>query len=171
MSTDIDGLQPSCVPRLQANGLKVLDLIPGLVERIPKQELSEIVQNSALTGDEGELVRLRPPQKELTGYAMNGVRRPVFLRALIEEAQARGVPVVFGHQLVGFEQHEDGVTVRFANGKTDTGSFVVGCDGLHSNTRVTLFGEEAVSFTGLTQVSKPRRLAAAAFAHLLVWLD
>ncbi len=113
------------------------------------------MQYSALPADERELVRLRTPQKALTGYAVSGVRRPVLLHALVDEAQARGVPVVFGHQLVGFEQHADseGVTVRFANGRTDTGSFVVGCDGLHSDTRKTLFGEEAVSFTGLTQVS------------------
>ena len=156
------------MPSLQANGLKVLGLIPGLVDKIEKHEVAEIVQYSSLAEDERELVRLRTPLKELTGYGVNGVRRPVFLRALIEEAQARGVPVLFGHQLVGFEQHEDNVTVRFANGKTDTGSFVVGCDGLHSNTRVTLFGEEAVSFTGLTQVSKPSRLAAALFAHLFI---
>ncbi|KAM5543302.1 hypothetical protein V8D89_003176 [Ganoderma adspersum] len=136
---------------LQANGLKVLGLIPGLVDKIPSHEVSSIVQYSALAEDERELVRLRTPQKELTGYGVHGVRRPAFLRALIDEAQARGVPVVFGHQLVGVEQHAESVTVRFANGKTDTGSFVVGCDGLHSNTRTTLFGEEAVSFTGLTQ--------------------
>ncbi len=41
------------------------------------------------------------------------------------------------------------MTVGFANGKTDTASFVMGCDGLHSDTRKTLFGKEAVSFTGL----------------------
>ncbi|PIL33910.1 hypothetical protein GSI_03616 [Ganoderma sinense ZZ0214-1] len=136
---------------LQANGLKVLNLIPGLVDKIPMHELAELVQYSALPDDERELARMRPPQKEVAGYSMNGVRRPVMLRVLIEEAEARGVPVVFGHQLVGFEQHAESVTARFANGATDTGSFLVGCDGLHSDTRKTLFGEEAVSFTGLTQ--------------------
>ena len=124
------------------------------MDKIPKHELTEIIQYSALAEDQRELVRTPAQQKQLAGYAISGVRRPVLLRALIEEAQARGVPVVFGHQLVSFEQHEDSVTVRFANGKTDTGSFVVGCDGLHSDTRKTLFGEEAVSFTGLIQVSK-----------------
>ena len=125
------------------------------MDKITKHEVSEIVHYSSLTDDDRELVRFPMLQKELAGYAMNGVRRPVLLRALIEEAQAHSVPVVFGHQLVDFEQHEDSVTVRFANGKTDTGSFLVGCDGLHSDTRKTLFGEEAVSFTGLTQVSEP----------------
>ena len=60
--------------------------------------------------------------------------------------------VVFGHQLVGLEEHEDHVVVRFANGQEDEASFVVGCDGLHSNTRACLFGKEAAVYTGLTQV-------------------
>ena len=94
--------------------------------------------------------------KERTGHALAGVRRPTLTRTLIEEAQARGVPVVFGHQVVGIEEDEEGegVTVKFANGKADRASFVVGCDGLHSDTRRALFGEEAVSFTGLARVSK-----------------
>ncbi|KAI1791333.1 FAD/NAD(P)-binding domain-containing protein [Ganoderma leucocontextum] len=147
---------------LQANGLKVLGLIPGLVDKIAKHEVTDIVQYSVLAEDERELARFRAPQKELTGYGVNGVRRPVLLRALIEEAQARG--------LVSFEQHEESVTVRFANGKTDTASFVVGCDGLHSDTRKTLFGEEAVSFTGLTQTGGispyPKLFRANGFAPM-----
>ena len=67
-----------------------------------------------------------------------------------------GVPIVFGHELVSLEQDADGVRATFANGKTDSASLLVGCDGLHSNTRVALFGEEAADFTGLTQVPPSR---------------
>ena len=131
----------------------MLSLIPGLIEKIPKREISEAILWSSLPEDERELARYQMPIKELAGFGVNGVRRPALLRTLIEEAQAQGVPVKFGHQLVSFNQHEDSVTVKFANGTTDTASLVVGCDGLHSDTRVTLFGKEPVSFTGLTQVS------------------
>jgi len=41
--------------------------------------------------------------------------------------------------------------VTFENGVTDTASFLVGCDGLHSDTRRSLFGREKPNFTGLTQ--------------------
>ena len=131
----------------------MLSLIPGLIEKIPKREISEAILWSSLPEDERELARYQMPIKELAGFGVNGVRRPALLRTLIEEAQAQGVPVKFGHQLVSFDQHKDNVTVKFANGATDSASFVVGCDGLHSDTRVTLFGKEPVSFTGLTQVS------------------
>ncbi|KAI1792220.1 FAD/NAD(P)-binding domain-containing protein [Ganoderma leucocontextum] len=138
---------------LQPNGLKVLSLIPGLVDKIPTREIVETVHYSVLAGDERELARHGTPPmvKERTGYNLMGTRRPALLPVLFEEAQARGVPVVFGHQLVGLEEEGEGVTVRFANGKTDTASFVVGCDGLHSDTRKALFGEEAVCFTGLAR--------------------
>ncbi|TBU24974.1 FAD/NAD(P)-binding domain-containing protein [Dichomitus squalens] len=136
---------------LQPNGLKVLSLIPDLIEKIPKREISETLLWSSLPEDERQLAHYEMPIKGLAGYGVNGARRPALLRTLIEEAQAQGVPVKFGHQLESFEQHEGSVTVQFANGTTDTASFVVGCDGLHSDTRVTLFGKEPVSFTGLTQ--------------------
>jgi salicylate hydroxylase len=60
--------------------------------------------------------------------------------------------VKWGHQAVEFEQSEDAVEVTFVNGAKDTASFVVGCDGLHSNTRTALFGKEKANFTGLVQV-------------------
>lgn len=51
------------------------------------------------------------------------------------------------------EQTDTTVRVTFENGVSDFGSFVVGCDGLHSSTRKELFGEAKASYTGLTQVS------------------
>lgn len=64
-----------------------------------------------------------------------------------------GVEIKWGHKLVSLEQSHNSVTVTFENGTKDTGSFVVGCDGLHSNTRKCLFGEEKAEFTGLCQAS------------------
>ncbi|TFK88619.1 FAD/NAD(P)-binding domain-containing protein [Polyporus arcularius HHB13444] len=135
---------------LQPNGLRVLGLIPGLLDEIDRCPVDEMISYSILPGEERELMRNKFP-RERFDHGIEGVKRPVLLRALIEGAQARGVPVHFGHQLVDFEQHEESVIVKFANGKTDEGSFVIGCDGLHSNTRICLFGEEEASFTGLTQ--------------------
>ena len=78
---------------LQPNGLKVLDLIPGLVDKIPKYAIQEAVLYSSLPEDERELARYGMYLQKLAGHTVNGVRRPAFLRVLIEEAQAQGVPV------------------------------------------------------------------------------
>ena len=48
-----------------------------------------------------------------------------------------------------------GVNAIFASGFTDTGSFLVGCDGLHG-VRVVLFGEDPITFLGFTQVRYAR---------------
>lgn len=72
---------------------------------------------------------------------------------MIEMAEKAGVRVLWGHKLEALEQGEDNVAVTFANGVKETFSFVVGCDGLHSNTRSCLFGEQPTSYTGFAQVS------------------
>ncbi len=43
-------------------------------------------------------------------------------------------------------------TLDYANGFIDTGSFLVGRDGLQIMTRTVLFGEDPITFLGLTQV-------------------
>ena len=59
----------------------------------------------------------------------------------------------FGHELHTLEQDEDGVDVIFTNGAKERFSFVIGCDGLHSNTRKVLFGDQPADYTGLAMVS------------------
>lgn len=107
--------------------------------------------------DSGEAVTLAEsdigiPQQERFGYKMKGVERPGFQRMIIQMAEDHGIEIKWEHSLVSFEQGDKEVHVTFENGHTDVASFVVGCDGLHSNTRSLLFGRERVDFTGLTQV-------------------
>lgn len=65
-----------------------------------KHEVSEVVRYSSLAEDERELVRFPMQQKELAGYAVNGVRRPVLLRVLTEEAQAHDVSMDINFPIV-----------------------------------------------------------------------
>ncbi|KAH9917931.1 FAD/NAD(P)-binding domain-containing protein [Epithele typhae] len=138
---------------LQPNGLRVLQLIPGLLDEFPRGRVAQLISNSILPGDERELARADVSKLQATGsgFTAEGVRRSVLTSALAKGAEARGVPVRYGHHLVRFEEKEGSVVVHFANGATDEGSFLVGCDGLHSNTRVGLFGKEEATFTGLVQ--------------------
>ncbi len=130
------------------------------MDKIAHQSIDQLVFYSASAADgASELARTDAPAglRDFSGVGIGvaGVRRPLLLRTLVEVAEAHGVRVVFGHQLVQVEEPagEERVVVRFANGYEDSASFVVGCDGLHSNTRTCLFGKEAAVFTGLTQVS------------------
>ncbi|EGN91846.1 hypothetical protein SERLA73DRAFT_173280 [Serpula lacrymans var. lacrymans S7.3] len=140
---------------MQPNGLRVLSLIPEIVENIPGCPIKRFISFSSLEDNEEVLVDNDLPstviEKEF-GFPMIGVRRTAFHKLIIETAQKHGIEIKWGHQAVKFEQNDNDVSVTFENGETTTGSFVVGCDGLHSNTRLALFGHEEVDFTGLIQM-------------------
>jgi salicylate hydroxylase len=141
--------------RLQLNGLRVLSLIPGLVEHLPGMAVDQIMLYSLVHSDERVLVQSNFPAdlRREHGHGLTGVQRPKFLALLTDTALAQGIEIHFERQVVDVEQTDEYVRVRLITGETDTASFVVGCDGLHSNVRIALFGKEDATFTGLTQVS------------------
>lgn len=75
------------------------------------------------------------------------------------------MPFRWNHNMESLEQTADGVKVRFANGVVEEGSFVVGCDGLHSNVRKALFGAEKADYTGLACVRFTQSLLANTFTY------
>ncbi|MGO4145675.1 FAD-dependent monooxygenase [Paenarthrobacter sp. YAF11_1] len=52
------------------------------------------------------------------------------------------------HHCTGLEEEPDGVTVTFANGAARTFDLVIGADGIKSQVRNYLYGEESAEFTG-----------------------
>ena len=147
---------------LQVNGLQVLQKLPGLLDSLVGRPIDAFAFYSALPADPGVLALSGLPVtiREHYGVGMLGVRRAAFHQSLVDAARKNGIPVHFGRQVVALEQGPDSVTVEFADGTKDTASFVVGCDGLHSNTRISLFGKEAAQFTGLVQVRIVNALVA-----------
>ena len=138
--------------------MRVLSLIPGFdVEKIPGQWIDRIVFCSWMPEEQCKIAESDFPLKGKVrfGYQMKGVERTGLHNYLVQTAKDHGVEFKWNHKLVSLEQSSDQVTVKFENDHTDTASFVVGCDGLHSNTRVSLFGREKADFTGLTQVNAP----------------
>ena len=66
------------------------------------------------------------------------VGRSDLYRALRDEALRRGVEFVHGARLTGAETTDDGVTARFADGRTAHGDLLVGADGLRSRVRALI---------------------------------
>jgi 2-polyprenyl-6-methoxyphenol hydroxylase-like FAD-dependent oxidoreductase len=58
-------------------------------------------------------------------------------------ARTAGVDVIFGHAIASTAQSCDGVEVTFRNGDARTFDLVIGADGLHSNVRRQIFGDES----------------------------
>jgi 2,6-dihydroxypyridine 3-monooxygenase len=53
-----------------------------------------------------------------------------------------------GEQCIGLDQHECGVSVQFASGRTETGDLVVFADGINSTGRQLLFGDIEPTYAG-----------------------
>jgi 2-polyprenyl-6-methoxyphenol hydroxylase-like FAD-dependent oxidoreductase len=73
-----------------------------------------------------------------------GVLRPELHRVLVGGLE-QGV-LELGRECVGFEQNGDGVVARFADGSEERGDVLVGADGLRSEIRRGLFGDEQLRF-------------------------
>lgn len=73
-------------------------------------------------------------------------------RADLLELLASAVPsgtLRFGAQVAGFEQDDDGVTVRLASGEQVRGDILIGADGIHSVIRKQLRGAEPTQFSNI----------------------
>jgi salicylate hydroxylase len=74
-----------------------------------------------------------------------------FHRADLLEALARGVDrdhVHLGHRLTALSERTDAVALRFANGVTHDAELVIAADGIHSQVRRALYGDDHPSYTG-----------------------
>ena len=141
--------------RLQPNGLRVLSLISGLdADKIPGQYIDQMCFRSWMSEEKATLAESDVPAKGKLrfGYQMKAVERTGFRRLIAQIARDHGAEIHWEHTLVSLEQGVDEVTLNFENGHTDTASFVIGCDGIHSNTRASIFGHEKPDFTGFIQV-------------------
>ncbi|KAL5523567.1 hypothetical protein ACEPAG_7740 [Sanghuangporus baumii] len=141
---------------LQPNGFKVLSLIPGLLEGLPGRRITHTAVFSTITNR--TLVFHDAPSRAGERYnsspelGIRGVQRERFHRYLVEQSESRDIIIHWSHQLQNLEEvDEDCVELHFANGKTARASFVIGCDGLHSNARSALFGDMKPDYTGLVQ--------------------
>ncbi len=76
------------------------------------------------------------------------VHRAELLRELALAVAPQAVSL--GARCVGFEQHPDGVTARFANGSEHHGDILIGADGLHSFVRAKLQGDSRTRYAGYT---------------------
>ncbi|MGA2412044.1 MAG: FAD-dependent monooxygenase [Candidatus Binataceae bacterium] len=74
-----------------------------------------------------------------------------FHRADLLEALARGVDrarIHLGHRLVALEEAADRVELRFAGGVTHDAELLLAADGIHSQVRRALYGDDHPSYTG-----------------------
>jgi 2-polyprenyl-6-methoxyphenol hydroxylase-like FAD-dependent oxidoreductase len=72
---------------------------------------------------------------------MNGITRPLFHQVLSEAAVTAGAAIRLGSSLADLADHGTHLHVRFSDGSEANYDFVIGCDGVYSDTRRRLFGD------------------------------
>lgn len=143
---------------LMPNGLKVLSLV-GLSSPITSsvRNLEAILdftwEGQAIGGTE-----LPVTWKETYGQPACGVKRSVLNLALKGALKRAGIPLLEGWKLAQINESTDSVTAISASGQQETGSFLLGCDGIRSGARKILLEQRGVRemepvFTGLVQVA------------------
>lgn len=79
----------------------------------------------------------------------NGITRPDLQRVLADAAYAHGVAVRLGVTVETIDDRGDRVDVTLSDGTSGSYDLVIGCDGLYSDTRRRVFGEQPKpQFTG-----------------------
>ena len=128
-STDYGGsfLNMAC------NGLGVLKTL-GLDDQVSSQG-SPIPRMSIWSGKGKRLGEVRNGARAEVGAPSINILRSRLHQVLREGAEQRRINMSFGKKLAGLSTGEQGVIATFEDGTTAEGSFLVGCDGVHSRTR------------------------------------
>ncbi len=86
------------------------------------------------------------PQPRLAGPeypASLGVSRLALHNVLLAAAKMRGANIRMGVTVSSFEEHAQGLSVDFSDGKNASYDLLIGCDGAHSGVRALLFGADS----------------------------
>src|SRR4051812_30611677 len=92
---------------------------------------------------------------------MNGLTRPALHEILKSALRAAGAEVRVGHVVTELVQRADTATITFSDGTSGDYDLVVGADGLYSQTRSMLFGDDV----------RPQYTGQACFRYNLPRID
>lgn len=120
---------------IPSNGLRLLDRM-GLSDAMMKKGTETSMLNlHSLKGNEMGRMDMASWSRQQTGFGYLRIRRTDLMDVFLNAARKIGVPIHFNKRLTRVEEKNDQVTVFFSDGTSDTGDFVLGCDGIHSSVR------------------------------------
>lgn len=130
---------------LSPNGLRSLEAIDADVVQQLKRQGSQLTRFKVRTSRGWPIITQR-----MTGDEYDQPFMAIRWFCLQETMRSQLPPesLHLNHQLIGFEQNPQGVTLCFANNETTTVDLLIGADGIHSAVRKQLLGVEAPTYGG-----------------------
>ncbi|KAJ3201309.1 hypothetical protein HDU83_001378 [Entophlyctis luteolus] len=154
---------------MQTNGQRVLDYI-GLLDKVLEKS-SEPFDNALFAKIDGsspvdvsnfQSSRVTPGANR-DKYTTVTLMRMHLQWTVASACNSAGISYVLGSKLLRVEETESGVKAYFANGSVATGDILIGADGVHSATRMSVFGSEyrevfanTIHHIGVTELGKEK---------------
>ena len=148
------GIRPTVVERAPAprGGGQAVDLRGAAREVVERMGIMPDVRR-AHTGARGMSIvdergrRIAGLDAEVLGHSGGAIAEIEILRGdlvrILHKTTQDGVEYVFDDSIIEIDQDEDGVRTTFVRSEPRTFDLAVGADGLHSNVRSLVFGDES----------------------------
>ncbi|KAM0332411.1 hypothetical protein ACHAQA_002691 [Verticillium albo-atrum] len=120
---------------IPANGLRLLHRMGLYSEMAAKGAFTSSLVLHALNGCIMGEMDMAAWSTQQTGFGYLRIQRSEIVDVLLQSVKKEEIPIHYGKALTGIEEKDNQVTVRFADGTSDTGDFLLGCDGIHSAVR------------------------------------
>lgn len=137
--------------QISPNGARALDAL-GVFETLKAASCAPRRKEFRLwnTGRAWPMFDLGPMAIEKYGYPYLTVYRPDLLGTLVDAVRAiKPDAIHLGAAVEDVTVRDDGVAIKLADGRTVEGDVLVGADGVKSNVRRRLFGDDEAVFTGM----------------------
>ncbi|KAJ6103804.1 hypothetical protein N7486_004026 [Penicillium sp. IBT 16267x] len=138
---------------IPSNGLRLLQRMGLSDAMLAKGTETSILKLHSLSGNEMGRMDMASWSRQQTGFGYLRIRRTDLMDVFFDTASKRGIPIHFNKRLTKIEEKNDKVTVFFSDGTSDTGDFLLGCDGIHSAVRRLYVDPDCTpQYTGISNV-------------------
>ncbi|PCG88483.1 Monooxygenase, FAD-binding [Penicillium occitanis (nom. inval.)] len=138
---------------IPSNGLRLLQRMGLYDAMMAKGTETSMLRLHSLKGNEMGAMDMVSWSRQQTGFGYLRIRRTDIMDVFLSTASKRGIPIYFNKRLTKIEEKDDKVTVFFSDGTSDTGDFLLGCDGIHSSVRKLYLDPDCTpEYTGISNV-------------------
>ncbi|KAJ5534048.1 hypothetical protein N7527_000302 [Penicillium freii] len=138
---------------IPSNGLRLLERMGLYDAMMAKGSETSMLNLHSLKGNEMGRLDMASWSRQQTGFGYLRIRRTDLMEVFLHAANERGVAVQFNKRLTKIEEKNGKVTVFFSDGTSDTGDFLLGCDGIHSSVRTLYVDPDCTpQYTGISNL-------------------